>query len=96
MLPAQVLTPIEAIQLMRALTAEGLPFSFEYYSYNSTKHHSDGQKVVHKATLRQGLRNDQSDKGNTLIAYTDHTMAEKPRFFNLALLMKLNDIEIQP
>ncbi|MFP9114294.1 hypothetical protein ACLI1A_10135 [Flavobacterium sp. RHBU_3] len=92
----QTITPLAAIEAMRELTDKGIPFSFEYWSYNSTKHTSAGHKIVHKAQLRQGLRNDQSDKASTLIAYTDHGLEVKPRFFHLGLLLKFNGLNVQP
>ncbi|WP_116787623.1 hypothetical protein [Flavobacterium psychrotrophum] len=90
------ITPLEAIGQMRKLAEANVPFSFTYMSYNGSKHESDGVKVVHKAILRKGLRNDQSKKADTLIAYTDHSWSEKPRFFHLALLLTFNDYTVKP
>lgn len=90
------ITPLQAIKLMRELDAAGVPFSIEYFSYNSTKHTSNGVKQVRQATLRQGLRNDQSDKASILIAYTDHSGGSVSRFFYLPLLLKLNNITVKP
>lgn len=90
------ITPIQAIKLMRELTEQGVPFAMSFIAYNSTKAISNGLKVVHKATLRKGLRNDQSNKAHTLIAYTDYSLAEKPRFFHLGLLLTINDFTIKP
>ena len=81
---------------MRELTAIGVPFSFEFDSYNSTKRTYGGRRVVTKAVLRLGLRNDQSSMANTLIAYQDHSDGDAPRFFHLALLMKFNQYTIKP
>lgn len=92
----QTITPLEAIGQMRKLTAANVPFSFTYISYNGTKRSSEGIKVVHKGILRKGLRNDQSAKADTLIAYTDHSWSEKPRFFHLALLLSFNQYTIRP
>ncbi len=83
----------DAIIKMRTLTELGIPFSFEFYSYNSTKDISYGLKKVDKALLRLGLRQDQSDKSEVLIAYTNYT-SNTPKFFYLPLLMKLNGISI--
>jgi len=79
----------DALIKMRKLTELSIPFSIEYYSYNSTKQQSDGYKVVSSCLLRQGLRNDTSGKSETLIAYYDYNK-NKNGFFNLPLLMKLN------
>ena len=87
--------PYEALRRMRQLTECGIPFSFEFYSYNSTKNISYGIKKVDKALLRLGLRDDQSDKSQVLIAYTNHN-EHTDRFFNLPLLTKFNGIAIKP
>ena len=84
-----------AINRMRQLTELGIPFSFEFYSYNSTKGESFGYKTVAKATLRLGLRDDQSTKSEILIAYNDH-IKDSPGFFNIPLLMKFNGLDIKP
>jgi hypothetical protein len=87
------MTVNDAIIKMRTLTELGIPFSFEFYSYNSTKDISYGLKKVDQALLRLGLRQDQSDKSEVLIAYTNH-ISNTPKFFYLPLLMKLNGISI--
>lgn len=89
------LTPYEALKKMRQLTDLGIPFSFTFFSYNSTTDTSAGYKQVDKALLRLGLRKDQSNKSESLIAYTDHTN-DKSRFFNLPLLITFNGINIKP
>jgi len=85
----------DALKKMRQLTDYGIPFSFEFYSYNSTKGISEGYKIVHKGLLRQGMRKNQSDKAEVLIGYVNHTEGGN-RFFNLPLLMKFNGINIKP
>ncbi|MES2487123.1 MAG: hypothetical protein V4581_14395 [Bacteroidota bacterium] len=92
----QTITPYQAIKRMRELTALGIPFSFGFYSLDTTRGTSDGLKGVAKGILRLGLRNDQSPKAKTLIAYTDHSAGEEPRFFHLALLMTFNNYTIKP
>jgi hypothetical protein len=88
-------TPYQALNKMKQLTELGILFSFEFYTYSSHTDASNGLKVVDKALLRLGLRKDQSDKVDTLVAYTDCTN-DKPRFFNLPLLTKFNGITIKP
>lgn len=85
----------DAIKKMRQLTEFGIPFSFEFYSYNSTKRKCYGYKIVRKAQLRQGLRSDQSDKAHILIGYVNHSEGTD-RFFYIPLLMKFNGIQIVP
>lgn len=78
---------------MRALTKIGVPFSFSFQTYSESKQSTNGVRVVERALLRPGLRNDQSDKADTLIAFTEYPSGE-PRFFNLALLLSFNDYKI--
>lgn len=88
-------TPYQALKKMKQLTECGILFSFEFYTYSSKSDTSKGLRKVDKGQLRLGLRNDQSNKADTLIAYTDCTN-DQPRFFNLPLLMKFNGITIKP
>lgn len=90
------INPYQAVKRMRELTAIGIPFSVEFIAYNSTKGVYGGTKTANKILLRQGLRNDQSNKANTLIAYTDYTAGDVPRFFNLPLLTKFNEYIVKP
>jgi len=90
------ITPHQALKRMRELTALGIPFAFEFDSYNSTQRTYGGRRVVAKAVLRLGLRNDQSRMAGTLIAYQDHSEGDVPRFFHMALLMKFNHHIVQP
>jgi hypothetical protein len=96
MASAPTITPYQAVKRMRELSAAGIPFTFEFYSWNSSMGISNGYKVVDKALLRQGLRNDQSDKANILIAYTNHASGGVSRFFYLPLLMKFNGYTVKP
>jgi hypothetical protein len=83
----------EALKRMRKLTELGIPFSFEFLSYNSTNETSEGFKAVSKAQLRKGYRDDQSDKADILIGYES---LNKKRWFYLPLLTKFNDYTIIP
>jgi hypothetical protein len=87
-------TPFDAVKRMRELTDKGIPFSFEFLSYNSTTNMSDGFKVVSKCQLRKGYRDDQSDKSNILIGYVNEY--GQNRWFYLPLLLKFNDYSIKP
>jgi hypothetical protein len=87
----------DALRKMRQLTELGIPFSFECYTWNATKRHSSGYRVVKKALLRKGLRNDQSDKAQVLIGYVNYDDGVGiNRFFYLSILMKFNGLNIIP
>ena len=79
---------------MRVLTNAGVPFSIEYLSYNSTKRVSEGFKKETNVQLRQGYRDDQSDKASVLIGYTNNN--DGKRWFYLPLLIKFNGYKVIP
>lgn len=79
----------EAIDEMRRLSKEGIPFSFTYMSYNSTKGTSDG--IVHVQQARLIKR--ESEQFNKFTEdqerYYNLTTGEVRRFWH-PLLMFLN------
>jgi len=89
----KTITTIQAIKKMRALTKIGVPFAFTYQTYSETKKQTNGVRNVDRALLRPGLRNDQSDKADTLVAFTEYPSGE-PKFFHLGLLLTFNDYKI--
>lgn len=91
-----MLSPSQAVKMMREYTKLGVPFSFSFVKYSKSRNTTDGVKVVEKAVLRQGLRNNQSDLSQSLVAYTDLSKNDSPRFFHLSLLLTINDIKIEP
>lgn len=90
----QTINLYEALNRMRLLTELGVPFEFTFLSYNSTTQSSDGFKAVRNAQLRQGYRNDQSDKAKILIGYVNKD--DNNRWFYLPLLMTFNGINVKP
>jgi hypothetical protein len=84
----------DALKRMRALTELGIPFEFEFLSFNATNNTTDGFKRVSKAQLRRGYRDDQSDKAAILIGYVNKH--DGNRWFYLPLLMKFNGYIIKP
>ena len=76
----------QVLKRMRELTAAGIPFEIEFYSYQE-KGTSEGLKHVKSAMLRTGLSRRWSDKADLLIGYKD---GDKSRFFYLPLLIKFN------
>ena len=88
------INPYDALKRMRELTQLGIPFSFEFVSYNSSNNTSDGIKRVVNAQLRKSYRSDQSDKSNVLIGYVNGN--DDNRWFYLPLLMKFNGYLIKP
>jgi hypothetical protein len=84
----------QAVARMRKLTSIGVPFSFTFMSYNESKGSLGGVKIVDKAQLRMGYRNDQSEKANVLIGYVNKQ--DGHRWFYLPLLLSFNGMKIKP
>ena len=84
----------EALKRMRKLSDLGIPFEFEFLSYNETTGQSDGFKKVSQSQLRKGYRDNQSNKAHLLIGYVNEH--EGNRWFYLPLLIKLNGFVIKP
>lgn len=84
----------QAINRMRTMSDNNVPFAIEFLTCNTTKGTSKGLKVVSRCLLRTGLSSEHSDKSNILIAYTDLD-TDKPGFFYIPLLLKLNNTDIE-
>lgn len=80
--------------MMRRLTDIGVPFSFSYKPYSKSKNTTDAVRNVERALLRPGLRKDQSDLSDSLIAFTEYPSGD-PKFFHLPLLQSFNDYKIE-
>lgn len=89
-------TPYEALTRMRQLTEVGVPFSFSFNTLNTTTRTTDGLKIVDRAVLRLGLRDDQSELSQQLVGYVDLNQRDAPRFFHIPLLRSFNEYLIKP
>lgn len=87
----------EALKRMRDLTANNIPFSFGFITYNSKNAVSKGYRLIGKGLLRASMRPEQSDKSDVLIAYLDcdDSSEDKNRFFSYPLLMMFNGKKVQ-
>lgn len=90
----ETITIFQAIKMMRRLTDIGVPFSFSYKPYSKSKNTTSVVRHVERALLRPGLRKDQSDLSESLIAFTEYPSGE-PKFFHLPLLQSFNDYKIE-
>ena len=94
-MPAQTIKLQEALKRMRLMSEYNIPFELSYITYSESLRVSKGLKQVPQALLRQGYRNDQSDKADILLAYTDLS-DDSPRQCYIPLLMTFNGLTIQP
>jgi len=83
----------DAIKRMRLLSANNIPFSFEYVSCNMSLQSSGGLKVEDSAKLRVGLSTENGIKSRSLIGYIKLGTNEN-RWFYLPLLIKFNEYTI--
>lgn len=83
----------KALIAMRNYSDNGVPFSFEYVSHDSTRKKSNGVKHVKRALLRPGLTQQQSDKSELIVAYVDLD-SDLPRQFYAPLLLKVNGLKV--
>lgn len=88
----------EAVKRMRALSELNIPFSVGFYKCNTTSGAISVYRTVDKAIIRQGYRDNQSNKANVFIAYVDcdDAATDKNRQFYLPLLMKFNGFKVIP
>jgi len=84
----------DAIAMMRKLTRIGVPFSFEYKTLSTQKGITNGFRSVERALLRPGLRKDQSNLADELIAFEEFPSGEY-KFFHLSLLVNFNGRNIR-
>lgn len=86
----------DAIAQMRQLTKINVPFSMSFITYSEQLRTTNGLKIVERALLRKGYRDNQSSYSNILIAYTDYTDTQADRQFYLPLLMTFNNQQVIP
>ncbi len=84
----------KALEQMRKLSMDNIPFSFSYLGCNLSLKKSDGFKEIKKAKLRVGLSSDKGIKSRSLIGYIDLETNEN-RWFYLPLLTSFNQYEIK-
>lgn len=77
----------KAIQQMRQLSKENIPFSFSFMSYNSTKQHSEGIVSVRRARLRKREFIKHHKNAEIVEAYIDLDTMECKRFYQPLLMM---------
>ena len=83
----------KAIQEMRRLSKENIPFSFSFMSYNSTKQNSEGVVSVRRARLLKRESIEHHKNAEIVEAYIDLDTMECKRFYQ-PLLMLFNGEKI--
>lgn len=85
---------MRAVEIMRSLSRDNVPFSIVFYSYNESKGSSEGLKTEENIVLQSGYRRNQSDKSEVLVSYLRVDTGERRQFY-LPLLWSLNGIKIK-
>ncbi|MEI7486281.1 MAG: hypothetical protein WCJ72_02515 [Chryseobacterium sp.] len=89
------ITPIKAVEIMRELSRQCIPFSIKYLSYNETEKRSEGFKTEIDISLEKGYRRNQSKKHGILVSYSRLRTGERRQFY-YPLVIQLNDIKVRP
>lgn len=85
----------DGLAWLRMLDDAGCTWSISFFTYNEQLNSSNGLRVVDKARFRKNYRNDQSDKSNLLLAFTDEDLLEnKNRTCQIALIMSINNHKV--
>lgn len=84
---------MKAMEIMRALSRDNVPFSISYYSFNESKKISEGIKLEEKIILQSGYRRNQSKKSDILVSFLRLDSKERRQFY-LPLLQSLNGIKV--
>lgn len=85
---------LKAMEVMRTLSRDNVPFSFSFYSYDESRKSSDGLKRETNVLLAQGYRRNQSDKSEVLASFIRLDTGER-RHFYIPLITELNGIKIK-
>ncbi|AZA93040.1 Uncharacterised protein [Chryseobacterium nakagawai] len=89
----KTITPVRALEIMREMSRQGIPFNFKYLSYNETEKKSDGFKSEEKIFLAQGYRRNQSNKHEVLVSFV--RISGERRQFYYPLLIEFNGIKVK-
>jgi len=89
------ITPIRAVEIMRELSRQCIPFSIKYLSCNETEKKSEGFKTEVEISLEKGYRRNQSKKHDVLISFSRIRTGERRQFY-YPLVIQLNDIKVRP
>jgi hypothetical protein len=88
-----------AIAEMRKLTAQGIPFSFEHYTWDALRQKSSGLRRVDKATLRPSARGDSIEHADHKLFYQDLNVGDplkNKRNCWQILIVRFNGIKVTP
>lgn len=88
------LSLMKAMEIMRALSRDKVPFSISYCSLNESSKTSEGKKTEENILLASGYRRNQSEKHDILVSFIRTETMERRQFY-LPLLLEFNGIKIK-
>lgn len=89
------ITPLRAMEIMRELSRQNIPFDMEFISLNETEKSSRGIVQEKQVLLAPGYRRNQSKKADILASFV-RTQTNENRQFYWPLLCGLNGRKIKP
>lgn len=88
-------TPLKALEIMRELSRQNVPFNVKFISLNETEKTSKGIVSEENILLGAGYRRNQSKKHSALVSFTRVKTGENRQFY-WPLLTELNGHKITP
>ena len=84
----------EAIDQMRELSRQRIPFSFSFMSYSIVRRKSEGVVTVRRARLNKQSRKERNQYTDYMLNYTDLSTGETASCWQ-PLLLTFNDNELE-
>lgn len=88
-------TPLKAMEIMRELSRQNIPFTIKFFSLNHSEKTSKGIVEEKNIILMQGYRRNQSKKSEILASFMRMSTEENRQFY-WPLLCELNGRKIKP
>lgn len=91
----ETVSPLRALEIMRELSRQNIPFDIKFISLNETDKRCCGIKEEKQIILTAGYRRNQSRKSDILVSYERILTSERRQFY-FPLLCELNGRKIKP
>lgn len=88
-----------AIAQMRKLTSQGVPFTFEHYTWDKNRNKASGLRQVDRATLRPAAHGDDIEDANHKLFYQDLNVSDPKKNKRVCwqiLIVSFNGIPVTP
>lgn len=95
----QEINLFSAIAEMRKLTAKGIPFSFEHFTWDRSRRKASGKRTVPKALLRPAAKGDDLKDADHKLFYEDLSVSDPKKARRNCwqiLIVSFNGIPVTP